>query len=183
MSRLVAFAAIQGAYNIVQKAEGKLKEALVKYGPEQKIEFPDTAYYLPIIYSLLGAKIETLADAEPVMERCRQLLPPHMKGKIHVPYLGHTLDAGMAAILAEEIAEAIRYVEDPDFYTTEEDPDTAAGQIWVGAAHDVIMRKRGIEFVDGSAPGFAAIRRVPEEEPLCVHVCQPGRHHLYRAVD
>ena len=157
MSRLVAFAAIQGAYNIVQKAEGKLKEAMEKFGPEQKLEFPDTAYYLPIIYSLLGAKIEKLADAEPVMERVRQLLPPHMKGKIHVPYLGHTLDAGMAAILAEEIAEAIRYVEDPDFYTTEEDPDTAAGQIWVGAAHDVIMRKRGIEFVDGSAPGFAAI--------------------------
>ena len=157
MSRLVAFAAIQGAYNIVQKAEGKLKEALEKYGPEQKLEFPDTAYYLPIIYSLLGAKIEKLADAEPVMERVRQLLPPHMKGKIHVPYLGHTLDAGMAAILAEEIAEAIRYVEDPDFYTTEEDPDTGAGQLWVGAAHDVIMRKRGIEFVDGSAPGFAAI--------------------------
>ena len=157
MSRLVAFAAIQGAYNIVQKAEGKLKEAVEKYGPDQKLEFPDTAYYLPIIYSLLGAKIEKLADAEPVMERVRQLLPPHMKGKIHVPYLGHTLDAGMAAILAEEIAEAIRYVEDPDFYTTEEDPDTAAGQLWVGAAHDVIMRKRGIEFVDGSAPGFAAI--------------------------
>ena len=157
MSRLVAFAAIQGAYNIVQKAEGKLKEAVEKYGPDQKLEFPDTAYYLPIIYSLLGAKIEKLADAEPVMERVRQLLPPHMKGKIHVPYLGHTLDAGMAAILAEEIAEAIRYVEDPDFYTTEEDPDTGAGQLWVGAAHDVIMRKRGIEFVDGSAPGFAAI--------------------------
>jgi acetyl-CoA synthase len=157
MSRLVAFAAIQGAYNIVQKAEGKFKEAMEKYGPDQKLEFPDTAYYLPIIYSLLGAKIEKLADAEPVMERCRQLLPPHMKGKIHVPYLGHTLDAGMAAILAEEIVEAIRYVEDPDFYTTEEDPDTGAGQLWVGAAHDVIMRKRGIEFVDGSAPGFAAI--------------------------
>ena len=157
MSRLVAFAAIQGAYNIVQKAEGKLKEALKKYGPEQKLEFPDTAYYLPIIYSLLGAKIEKLADAEPVMERVRTLLPPHMKTTIHVPYLGHTLDAGMAAILAEEIAEAIRYVEDPDFYTMEEDPDIGAGQIWVGAAHDVIMRKRGIEFVDGSAPGFAAI--------------------------
>ena len=116
MSRLVAFAAIQGAYNIVQKAEGKFKEAMEKFGPDQKLEFPDTAYYLPINYSLLGAKIEKLADAEPVMERCRQLLPPHIKGKIHVPYLGHTLDAGMAAILAEEIVEAIRYVEDPDFY-------------------------------------------------------------------
>jgi acetyl-CoA synthase len=157
MSRLVAFAAIQGAYNIVQKAEGKFREAMEKYGPDQKLEFTDTAYYLPIIYSLLGVKIEKLGDAEPVMERCRQLLPPHMKGRIHVPYLGHTLDAGMAAIFAEEIAEAIRYVEDPDFYVTDEDPDIAAGKLWVGAAHDVIMRKRGIEFVDGSAPGFAAI--------------------------
>ena len=68
------------------------------------------------------------------------------------------LDAGMAAILAEEIAEAIRYVEDPDFYQPEmEDPDVDAGKIWLGAADDAIMRKRGVEFVDGTAPGFAAI--------------------------
>jgi len=76
LSRLVAFAAMQGAYNIVQKAEGKFKEAMEKYGPDQKLEFPDTAYYLPIIYSLLGVKVEKLADAEPVMERCRQLCYP-----------------------------------------------------------------------------------------------------------
>jgi acetyl-CoA synthase len=157
MSRLIAFAAIQGAYNIVQKAEGKFKMALEKYGPDQKLEFPNTAYYLPIIYSLLGAKIEKLGDAEPVLERVRALLPPHIKTTIHVPYLGHTLDAGIAAIFAEEIAEAIRYVEDPDFYLAEEDPDIGAGKLWVGAAGDTIMRKRGIEFVDGSAPGFAAI--------------------------
>ena len=29
--------------------------------------------------------------------------------------------------------------------------------IWLGAANDVIIRERGVEFVDGSAPGFAAI--------------------------
>ena len=29
--------------------------------------------------------------------------------------------------------------------------------IWLGAASDVIIRERGVEFVDGSAPGFAAI--------------------------
>ena len=155
MSRLVAFAAIQGAYNIVQKAEGKLKEALEKYGPDQKLEFPETAYYLPIIYSLLGVKIQTLADAVPVMERTRKLLPPHIKGTIHLPYLGGTLDAGMAALFAEEIAEAIRYVEDPNFYVVGEDPE--ADRIWLGAAADLIFRKRGIEFVDGTAPGFAAI--------------------------
>jgi acetyl-CoA synthase len=32
-----------------------------------------------------------------------------------------------------------------------------AGKIWVGPADDTILRKRGVEFVDGSAPGFAAI--------------------------
>jgi acetyl-CoA synthase len=31
------------------------------------------------------------------------------------------------------------------------------GKIWLGAADDAIMRKRGVEFVDGTAPGFAAI--------------------------
>lgn len=155
MSRLVAFAAIQGAYNIVQKAEGKLKEALEKYGPDQKLEFPETAYYLPIIYSLLGVKVEKLADAVPVMERTRKLLPPHIKGTIHLPYLGGTLDAGMAALFAEEIAEAIRYVEDPNFYVVGEEPE--GDRIWLGAAADLIFRKRGIEFVDGTAPGFAAI--------------------------
>jgi acetyl-CoA synthase len=155
MSRLVAFAAIQGAYNIVSKVEGKFQQAMDKYGPNQPLAFPNTAYYLPIIYSILGIKVEKLADAEPVMQRCKNLLPPHVKGNIHTPYLGHLLDAGMAAILAEEVGEAIRYVEDPDYYLWSEDPE--GDRIWLGAADDTVMRKRGIEFVDGSAPGFAAI--------------------------
>jgi acetyl-CoA synthase len=158
MSKLVAFAAIQGGYNIVSKAEGKLKEAIDKYGAKQEIGFPNTAYYLPIIYSLLGMKVETLADAEPVMKRCRELLPPHVKKDCNIPYLGPLLDAGMAALFAEEIVEAIRYVEEPDFYQPNvEDPDLDNGKLWLGAADDVIMRKRGVEFVDGTAPGFAAI--------------------------
>ncbi len=158
MSKLVAFAAIQGGYNIVSKAEGKLKEAIDKYGPKQEIGFPNTAYYLPVIYSLMGMKVETLADAEPVMKRCRALLPPHVKKDCHVPYLGPLLDAGIAAIFAEEIVEAIRYVEEPDFYQPSvENPDIENGKLWLGAADDVIMRKRGVEFVDGTAPGFAAI--------------------------
>ena len=102
MSKLVAFAAIQGAYNIVQKAEGKYASALEKYGPEQKLEFPNTAYYLPIIYSLLGIPVKTLADAKKPLEVCRSLLPAHVKIQNHLPYLGPLLDAGMAAILARK---------------------------------------------------------------------------------
>ena len=158
MSKMVAFAVVQGAYNIVSKAEGKYKEALEKYGGAQKLEFPNTAYYLPVIYSLTGIKVTDLDSAKQVMDFSRALLPPHIKNDCNLPYLGPILDAGMGAIFAEEIVEAIRYVEDPDFYQPEvEDPDVENGKIWLGAADDAIMRKRGVEFVDGSAPGFAAI--------------------------
>ena len=158
MSKMVAFAVVQGAYNIVSKAEGKYKEALEKYGGAQKLEFPNTAYYLPVIYSLTGIKVTDLDSAKQVMDFSRALLPPHIKNDCNLPYLGPILDAGMGAIFAEEIVEAIRYVEDPDFYQPEvEDPDVENGKIWLGAADDAIMRKRGVEFVDGSAPGFAAV--------------------------
>ncbi|RLC27171.1 MAG: CO dehydrogenase/CO-methylating acetyl-CoA synthase complex subunit beta, partial [Deltaproteobacteria bacterium] len=158
MSKLVAFAVIQGAYNIVSKAEGKYREALEKFGGSQKLEFPNTAYFLPIIYSLTGIKVTDLDSAKQIMEFARALLPPHIKNDCHLPYLGPTLDAGMAAVFAEEVVEAIRYVEDPDFYQPEvEDPDVENGKIWLGAADDAIMRKRGVEFVDGTAPGFAAV--------------------------
>ena len=158
MSKLVAFAAIQGAYNIVSKAEGKYKQALETYGGAQKIAFPNTAYFLPIIYSLTGMKVTDLDSAKKPLAFARKLLPPHVKKDCHVPYLGPLLDAGMAALFAEEIVEAIRYVDDPNFYQPEvEDPDLDNGKLWLGAADDKIMRKRGVEFVDGTAPGFAAI--------------------------
>ena len=158
MSKLVAFAAIQGAYNIVSKAEGTYKRALEASGGSKKLEFPNTAYFLPIIYSLTGIKVTDLDSARKPLEFARKLLPPHIKKDYHLPYLGPLLDAGMAALFAEEIAEAIRYVEDPDFYQPSvEDPDIENGKIWLGAADDAIMRKRGVEFVDGTAPGFAAI--------------------------
>jgi len=155
MSKIIASAAIRGAHKIVERAEKKYQEVLEKWGPEQKVEFPNTAYYLPIIYGILGIAVKTLSDMKPVLERCRILLPPFVRENHHLPYLGPTLDAGMATFFAEEIIEAIRYLEEPNFYTkTEESKD---GNIWLGAADDVVMRKRGIEFVDGSAPGFAAI--------------------------
>jgi acetyl-CoA synthase len=91
------------------------------------------------------------------MAFARGLLPPHIKLKNWLPYLGPLLDAGMAGIFSYEIIEALRYLNDPDFYIAQEDPDVENGKLWVGAADDTILRKRGVEFVDGSAPGFAAM--------------------------
>ncbi|WP_373500597.1 acetyl-CoA decarbonylase/synthase complex subunit alpha/beta [Desulfococcus sp.] len=157
MSRLVAFAGIQGGYNIVSKVEGRYKRALESYDATTKVGFPNTAYFLPVIYSLLGIKVETLDDIKKPLDVIRKLLPPHIKGSNHLPYLGPLLDAGMAAVFAFEIDEALNYLEKPDFYYVSEETDVENGKIWLGAAEDTIFRKRGVEFVDGSAPGFAAI--------------------------
>lgn len=157
MSRLVAFAAIQGGYKVVSQVEGELQKALQSQDASTPIGFPNTAYFLPVIYSLTGMKCETLEDLKKPMDFARGLLPPHMKGNNHLPYLGPLLDAGMAGIFAYEVKEALRILREPDFYISQEDPDIDAGKIWVGPADDTILRKRGVEFVDGSAPGFAAI--------------------------
>ena len=155
MSKIIASAAIRGAHKIVERAEKKYQGALDKWGPEQEVGFPDTAYYLPVIYAILGIPVKKMSDMKPVLDRCRTLLPPPVREKTALPYLAPALDAGMATFFAEEVIEAIRYLEDPNFYTKQEDilPDN----LWLGAANDVIFRKRGVEFVDGSAPGFAAI--------------------------
>jgi acetyl-CoA synthase len=157
MSKLIAFAAIQGGYKVVAEAEGRLNKALQTYDASTKIGFPNTAYYLPVIYSLTGLKVETIEDLKKPMEFARGLLPPHIKLKNWLPYLGPLLDAGMAGIFSYEIMEALRYLDDPDFYIPQEDPDVENGKLWVGPADDTILRKRGVEFVDGSAPGFAAM--------------------------
>src|SRR3990172_832595 len=155
MSKIIASAAIRGAHKIVDRTEKKWQEAMDKWGAKEPVGFPNTAYYLPIIYGILGIKVEKLGDMEAVLKRTKSLLPPPVKELHPLPYLAPALDAGMATFFAEEIIEAIRYLEDPNFYTKQEDP--LPNNIWLGAADDVIFRKRGIEFVDGTAPGFAAI--------------------------
>ena len=155
MSKIIASAGIRGAHAIIDRAENKWKEAMEKYGATQEVAYPNTGYYLPIIYGITGYPVKKLEDMKVVFEKCRELLPPVPQELHHLPYLGPVLDAGMATFFAEECEEAIRYIDDPDFYLPTEDPDDA--HLWLGAADDIIMRKRGVEFVDGTAPGFAAI--------------------------
>ncbi len=162
MSKIICSAAIRGAHKIVDMAEEKYEEALKKYGPEKEVAFPNTAYYLPIIYSMLGAPVKQLGDMKDIFQECRKLLPPPVSDKLWLPYLAPALDAGMATFFAEEMYEAIRYIDDPNFYTKTEDPPSN-DNYWLGAADDLIFRKRGVEFVDGTAPGFAAILGSPKD--------------------
>jgi acetyl-CoA synthase len=147
MSRIIASAAIRGAHKIAGQAEDILMRAIKEKGRDCRVEFPNTGYYIPIIYSMTGRAVEKLADFEDVMREIKTLLPPPVDDDLWLPYLGQALDAGMATLFAEEIIEACKYLIGPN----------PVNGIWLGAADDVILRERGIQFVDGTAPGFAAV--------------------------
>jgi acetyl-CoA synthase len=147
MSKIIASAAIRGAHKIARQAEDILTRAIKEKGRDCRVEFPNTGYYIPIIYSMTARAVERLADFEEVMKEIKALLPPPVDDDLWLPYLGQALDAGMATLFAEEIIEACKYLIGPN----------PVNGIWLGAADDVILRERGIQFVDGTAPGFAAV--------------------------
>jgi acetyl-CoA synthase len=155
MSKIIASAAIRGAHKIFLKAQESYTRALDTFGAKQEVGFPNTAYYLPIIYAITGIAVSRIEDMKKVLDLCRKLIPAPVRENTHLPYLAPALDAGMATFFAEEIIEAIRYLEHPDCYVLGEEPGDEMP--WLGAANDVIFRKRGVEFVDGTAPGFAAV--------------------------
>jgi len=105
MSKIIASAAIRGAHNIVKQAEDHLSRAIQQKGKDCPVAFPNTGYYIPIIYSMTGRAVEKLADFEDVMaEEIKPLLPPLVDDDLWLPYLGPTLDAGMATLFARRLS-------------------------------------------------------------------------------
>ena len=171
MSRYIATRAIRGANALVTEAEVMLNKALAEKGADTPVSFPNTAYYLPTILGMTGRTIEKIGDLKSVMEYTRGLLHPVPAGRHWTPYLGETLDSGMATLLAAETIEAIRFVYGlqpevlPGFHlaggTSFTSPDNGKeasndGHL-NGPIDDIQLRSWGIQLVDGRMPGFAAI--------------------------
>ena len=162
MSKHIATQAITGAAAAVQRARAKLDETVAQQGPDAEIGFPSTTYHLPVAYSLLGIGATTLVHADQILARAEALLPDAPARRAWLPYLGKTLDAGIATLLAFEVEEACKYLVGPN---------PVCG-LWLGAAEDVIIRQRGIEFVDGTAPGFAAVVGAAPDSATAVRIAR-----------
>jgi acetyl-CoA synthase len=165
MSRYIATRAIRGSNGLVAEADALLKKAIAEKGPDTPVAFPNTAYFLPVTYGMLGLKLQTLGDIGPALEHARKLLHPLPDENLWVPYLGETLDSGMATLLAAEAIEGIRFVygEEPEPYPgleligSTEYPDFSGDGHLNGPIDDIQLRSWGIQLVDGRMPGFAAI--------------------------
>lgn len=148
MSKIIATAAIRGAHKIFNRAEADLADAISKHGKDAKVEYPNTAYYLPIMLLFLGQKVEKLGDLQESLDEARKLLHPIPTDSVWLPYLGDALDSGVATLIAEETIEVLKH-----FNAAQKGADG----IWLGFTDDSILRMQGIKLVDGRMPGFAAI--------------------------
>jgi len=178
MSRYIATRAIRGANALVIEAELMLNKALAEKGADTPVTFPNTAYYLPTINGMTGIQIEKLGQLTKVLDHARELLHPVPSQSHWTPYLGETLDSGMATLFAAETIEAIRFV-----YGLQPEPlegITLAGGTAYGGANghghlngpidDIRLRAWGIQLVDGRMPGFAAIVGAAKNNQVAVQI-------------
>jgi acetyl-CoA synthase len=183
MSRFIATSAIRGANTIVSEAETLVADAIERLGPDAGVQFTNTAYFLPVTYAFLGHKVEKLGDLLPVVERARSLVHPEPAESFWLPYLGETLDCGVATLLAEEAIEGVRFAEDLEpqriVLGGHKSSDRFGGSdvfvhgdkaVLNGPIDDIQLRAWGIQLVDGRMPGFAAVVGCAKSNEVAVKI-------------
>ncbi len=175
MSRYIATAAIRGANAIVKEAEDMLARAIAEFGPDKPVAFTNTAYFLPTIMGFTGLQVAKLGDMPQVLQHARSMLHPVPAANTWLPYLGETLDCGVATLLAEEVIQGVRFVRG-------EQPERIPGLMLTGTSapeptgyangpiDDIQLRAWGIQLVDGRMPGFAAIVGAAKSNEVAVEI-------------
>lgn len=161
MSKIIATAAIRGAHEMVARAEEDLKKTIKTKGKDAQAAYPNTAYYLPIMLLFLGQKVQKLGDLEESLQEAKNLLGRIPDNELWLPYLGETLDSGVATLIAEEIIESLKYLN-----------GNPVEGIWLGFTPDNILRQQGIKLVDGRMPGFVAIVGCTKKNSEAVELIQ-----------
>ncbi len=183
MSKYIASAALRGAHELVNRVDKELQAAIAKHGADTQVQFTNTAYYLPIILGLTGQEVSTLGDMVPALDYCKRLLHPVPSDKLWLPYLGTTLDAGAATLMAEELLMGIGFVNgtQPEPITwdgsytastsfTSPEMVAEAGKRLNGPIDDIQLRSWGIQLVDGRMPGFCALIGCAKSNEVAVRI-------------
>jgi carbon-monoxide dehydrogenase catalytic subunit/CO dehydrogenase/CO-methylating acetyl-CoA synthase complex beta subunit len=133
--------AIDGAIIAAGYADQLLNKALRQHGRDKEIAYPSTGYYLPCITAWTGERVTRLAQLPRILGEVR--------GKIREEYtFDNAVASGEATMIAAEIVEALKYIDNPDPYA-----DTS----YTGFVADEILRRLGISFVDDTIPGVLVL--------------------------
>lgn len=132
-----------GSNAVAGLTESAVNDAIAKYGPEQPVAFPDTAYFFPTIYAATGVKVTKLGDLPACVGVLKSLITNQED-------LGQALNAGLATAVGAEILEGLKFVEARQAY---EDARVAG----IGFVPDPIIRSLGVPLVTGDIPGVAVV--------------------------
>ena len=130
-----------GSHAVAGLTEGAVNDAVAKYGADQEIAFPDTAYFFPTIYAATGVKVKTLGDLPACVGVLKSLITDQED-------LGQALNAGLATAVGAEILEGLKYVNGAEPY---------ANDSGIGFVPDPIIRSLGVPLVTGDIPGVAVV--------------------------
>ncbi len=130
-----------GSHAVAGLVEGAVNDAIAKYGPDQAIAFPDTAYYFPTIYAATGVKVAKLGDLPACVGVLKSLITDQED-------LGAALNAGLATAVGAEILEGLGYVNGANPYENDSG---------IGFVPDPIIRSLGVPLVTGDIPGVAVV--------------------------
>ena len=140
MSQMLYRQAYEGAVVATGYAQIRLDQAIAEYGADHAISYPDTAYYLPVIYALGGEKVTEIGQLQRILNRIKtECIRPDLSLE------GAKLN-GKATLYAAEIIEACNYLG-----------GQSLPEPWTGFLTDPVLRRFGIQLVDFTIPGFAAI--------------------------
>ena len=135
---------IEGGKTVLNLTKGILE----KEDDNLKVSYPGTNYNLPIIYGLLGKKIETVKDLKELINSLE------VKDE---ETLENALDAGVVTLICAEAIEALKYAKSDKPYK----------EPYVGFIPDDIIRSLGVPLVEGKIPAIlVVIGKVGDKEKL-----------------
>jgi len=151
--------AIEGSIIATGYADVLLSHAIRKHGPDKTIEFPETGYQLPSLFAWLGRDCTRLGDLPKLLGEARAKIREELT-------LETAIASGEATMIAAEIVEALKYIDNPAPYE---------GTMYCGFVPDRILRQLGIAFVDDTIPGAAVfVGRASDTKKLAAMIrdCQ-----------
>ena len=131
----------KGSDEMYAKAEAAVAEVSKEYSDDTTCVFPDTAYYLPCLYSMTGKKINTLGMVKEGLAWCKEQMT--REKRTH-----DIFTSGIATACAAEIIEACKYIDGKQPYDK--------SPLW-GHCTDGEVRELGVPLVTGDIPGVAVI--------------------------
>lgn len=146
MSQKMSKSLLKSAKQLLNNAEERFQQALKELEAFTPINFHDkegnpSPFYLPLIYSLLGHRVEKLQDLDLPLKEARRLLQ-----------VGEGLpeNVGISCLILQEAALALDFIQGKE-------PATQNGFRYNGPVAENQFRELGIKLLDGRLAGLALL--------------------------